>query len=151
MILSLNKCRVLPLLYTLCFSSIAYGQEDFEPGKIDLAKVYMEEGQEHYLAERYNEAAISFMKAYSVVPLSAFLFNTAVSYEKIKMYKHAAEFFERKKFSTELTSAKRKPKPKVRMSRPSRFPSSWRKSNAARRGSRPARRSPSSTRALRAR
>lgn len=83
------------ILVSTCFSSITLAQEKFEPGKIDFAKVYMEEAQEHYLAGRYNEAAITFMKAYSVVPLSAFLFNTGVSYEKIKMYKHAAEFFER--------------------------------------------------------
>jgi hypothetical protein len=67
----------------------------YDADKIDLAKVYMEEGQEHYLAGRYNEASITFMKGYSVIPLSAFLFNTAVCYEKMAMAKHAAEMFER--------------------------------------------------------
>lgn len=84
----------LPLILALV-SAPLYGQSLEDPAKIDLAKVYMEEAQGHFLAERYNEAAITFMKAYSVVPFSAFLFNTAVAYEKIKMFKHSAEFFER--------------------------------------------------------
>jgi tetratricopeptide (TPR) repeat protein len=93
------ECKVLffsaALLVAALLPPRAAAQDESEAPKIDLAKVYMEEGQEHYLAGRYNEAAITFMKAYSVVQLSAFLFNTAVSYEKMKFYKHAAEFFER--------------------------------------------------------
>jgi hypothetical protein len=83
------------LLILVLVSRPLHGQDLDDPARIDLAKVYMEEAQGHFLAGRYNEAAITFMKAYSVVPFSAFLFNTAVAYEKIKMFKHAAEFFER--------------------------------------------------------
>ncbi len=88
----LSACLLLVLALV---SGPLFGQSLEDPAKIDLAKVYMEEAQGHFLAERYNEAAITFMKAYSVVPFSAFLFNTAVAYEKIKMFKHSAEFFER--------------------------------------------------------
>ncbi|MFH1435326.1 MAG: PEGA domain-containing protein [Pseudomonadota bacterium] len=90
------KNKLLPLLFLAALASpAAVHAEGYDAAKVDQAKVYMEEGQQHFLAGRFNEAAITFMKAYSVLPLSAFLFNTAIAYEKLKMWKHAAEFMER--------------------------------------------------------
>jgi len=91
----------LPFIVFSLFSIVSIYKINAQPvnemdqSKIDLAKTYMEEGQALYLKGEYNDAAIAFMKAYSVIPLSAFLFNTAVAYEKMKLYKHASEFFNR--------------------------------------------------------
>ena len=59
------------------------------------AKADFEEAQTLYIREAYGDAAAKFLAAYDKKPFGAFLFNAAVSLEKVKKYEQAVQFFEK--------------------------------------------------------
>ncbi|MFW5926231.1 MAG: PEGA domain-containing protein, partial [Myxococcota bacterium] len=62
---------------------------------LDEARRWMEKGQAHYVAERYDEAAEAFMKAHEARPMPAFLYNAAMAHEKRGEPGKAADLFGR--------------------------------------------------------
>jgi tetratricopeptide (TPR) repeat protein len=66
-----------------------------EGGPVAAAKEHFDKGQSLYLRGMYDEAALEFIAAYEAKPFAAFLFNTAVCYEKARLYERALDFFRR--------------------------------------------------------
>jgi len=60
---------------------------------LQLAKDEFEAAQQLFVKEQFDEAAASFLTAYTRKDFPAFLFNAAVSYEKAKKLEKAEEFF----------------------------------------------------------
>jgi len=69
------------------------GPED--PDRLQVAREHMERGQELYLQSQFAEAAAEFQAAYEAQPFSAFLYNTAVAFERNREWDRAANFFAR--------------------------------------------------------
>ncbi|HEY2901431.1 MAG TPA: hypothetical protein VGL59_12695, partial [Polyangia bacterium] len=61
---------------------------------LQAAKEYFETAQTLFLKEQYEAAADKFLAAFDKKPFAAFLFNTAVSYEKAKKLDLAQRYFE---------------------------------------------------------
>ena len=68
---------------------------DMETDSVSSAQQSMQHGQNLYVQERYLEAAEAFKAGYQAEPASAFLYNTAVAYERSQDYSQAADFFSR--------------------------------------------------------
>jgi hypothetical protein len=62
---------------------------------IRQARRHMDEGQELFLQERWEQAAQAFLQAYSFRPHSAFLFNAALAWQRHGDNGRAAELYQR--------------------------------------------------------
>ncbi|HEX3698709.1 MAG TPA: PEGA domain-containing protein [Polyangia bacterium] len=76
-------------------SSRSAAAEDSAPDPaLQAAKEFFETAQTLFLKEQYEAAAEKFLAAFDKKPFAAFLFNTAVSYEKAKKLDLAKQYFE---------------------------------------------------------
>lgn len=75
----------------------AAAQDEDGDGNEDIARArqLMEQGQGHYVAGRYREAAQAFLEAYEAKAMPAFLYNAAMAYEKRGEPGKAADQFAR--------------------------------------------------------
>lgn len=85
--------RVLSTLTALRGTTEDSAADDGTPAEI--AGRHMAEGQEFYLLDRYKDAAAEFEAAYAASPSPDYLYNAAVSYERLRDYSQAADYFER--------------------------------------------------------
>lgn len=73
---------------------VASADEDADEA-LENARQWMEKGQAHYVAGRYDEAAEAFLKAHEAKPMPAFLYNAAMAAEKRGEPGKAADLFGR--------------------------------------------------------
>ena len=64
-------------------------------GSLSDAKAHMDKGQGFFLEKKFAEAAVEFHLAWEVKPLSTFLYNEAVCYEKLRAHQKAIDLFQR--------------------------------------------------------
>ncbi|ACY18920.1 Tetratricopeptide TPR_4 [Haliangium ochraceum DSM 14365] len=72
----------------------AQAQQDDEDTDERARTLYME-GEAHYAAGRYEEAAESFLEAFNLSGRTALLFNLGNAYERMGDYERAAEYLRR--------------------------------------------------------
>jgi hypothetical protein len=66
-----------------------------EEAAVRQARRHMEEGQEYFLQERWEDAATSFMTAYELRPHRAFLYNAALAYHRLGSAQEAVDLYVR--------------------------------------------------------
>ncbi|MGM0597391.1 MAG: PEGA domain-containing protein [Myxococcota bacterium] len=66
---------------------------DSKKQRVKAAKKAFKAGQSLFGAEEYRKAAQKFIKAYEYRKIAAFLFNTAVCFEKIEEFEKAKDYF----------------------------------------------------------
>ena len=62
---------------------------------LQQARDRMAQGEEHFLAGRFEDAASSFLSAYEARPFSVFLYNAGWAYERAERYELAARYYDR--------------------------------------------------------
>ncbi len=83
------------LLLAVLAPSFASAQGAGTTQKLKAIRQIMEQGQELYIAQKYDEAAKVFEDGYSKHPYSAFLFNAGVCYSKLQEVDKALGAFNR--------------------------------------------------------
>ena len=76
-------------------AAAAPAEESAPDPALQSAKEFFEAAQTLFLKEQYDAAAEKFLAAFDKKPYAAFLFNTAVSYEKARKLDMAKQYFEK--------------------------------------------------------
>lgn len=79
----MRAAALLLLLFALIGSAHAEGEAPIDQATLDKAEQVFFEGLGHYRAERFEEAAVAFQKAYSLTRHRDLLFNVARSRERM--------------------------------------------------------------------
>ena len=64
------------------------------PGELQRARELVMDADDHYAAERYQEALDCHLRAYEIVPARTLLFNIALTYETMERWAEAVDYYE---------------------------------------------------------